>query len=191
MAHHATHLQRPADRTQRAIPVEVPRMRLRNTAVLVVVGGVLLFNLTGLSTWVSTINQSGQVWRAGAADQTDDALTRQLDEKLRVLSQCIDAKAVVARELAVGRITLFKATARVRLVDQRNPYFNWEEFRRGIPAACDDERHCREVIERLLAVLPEGPVVDALVARYTAELQEHLDLGTLRLTNPGTVDEKP
>jgi hypothetical protein len=112
--------------------------------------------------------------------QTDyDPRAQQLQEKEQILFRCTEAKAAVAWDLAGGGLTLFEAASKTHEIDLQNPYFNWEEFRRGTPGSCDGERSCREVIACLCATLPQGPENKSLVARYEAELQEHLDRGTL------------
>jgi hypothetical protein len=112
----------------------------------------------------------------------EDPRAQQLHEKQQILLRCIEAKTAVACNLAGGGLTLFEAASKTHEIDLQNPYFNWEEFRRCTPGSCDGERSCQEVIECLCATLPQGPENESLVARYETELQEHLDRGTLRLS---------
>ncbi len=96
-----------------------------------------------------------------------------------------EAKQAVARDVADERLTLLQAAALMRDEDRRAPDFSWEEFRRSHDVASDDERHCLEVIEHVLAILPDNsPRAEEVVRRLQAEMREHLDRGTLRLPDP-------
>jgi hypothetical protein len=79
----------------------------------------------------------------------------------------------VATDLAAGRLTLRAAASRFRDLEQQRPDFDWKAFRLLYPAASDGERHAREAIQAVRAVLAvppeqEGPPV---VVRLEAELR--------------------
>jgi hypothetical protein len=87
----------------------------------------------------------------------------------------------VTVEVRAGRLSLLDAAARARDVQSASPYFPWDHFRRMHPAATDDERFCRLVIE---LAAPSGGTLrgaDPVVARLEAELEAHRKNGTLRL----------
>ena len=104
-----------------------------------------------------------------------------LEHKRVVLARSLAAKEAIVLDLAGGKLTLLEAASRLREVRLQNPYFLWDEFRRGRPESCDDERHCREAIELLRGALPPGPDGERVVACHEAELHRHLTGGTLRL----------
>src|SRR5579885_1521553 len=94
----------------------------------------------------------------------------QLDRGLAATRRSREAKGDVARELAEGRLTLLEAAARCRAIDRRKPDFYWDGFRRGMPHASDEERHCREVIAAVRATIPLGrEASDQLALRLEAE----------------------
>jgi hypothetical protein len=114
---------------------------------------------------------------------------RQDAEKLEKSRQEImwrgEERRAAVRELVAGRLTLLGAAARVRELDQADPAYPWDRFHLLTPGASDDERHCRKVIGMIEGVLsPDSTEVEPAVRRCTAELQEHIDRGTLRLPEP-------
>jgi hypothetical protein len=123
---------------------------------------------TGLSPW----NDLAEAQRRSES----------LDHALQDTARRLEAKEALARALAAGRVTLLEAAARLRDLDRGKPDFNWEEFRRAFRGASDDERHCREVIKwvRMVNVV-DTPQDEATARRLEAELQYHIDHGTLRL----------
>jgi hypothetical protein len=100
-------------------------------------------------------------------------------------------KQTVLRRLVAGQLTLLEAAAYFRVLDRAAPPFCWEQFRLQHPGACDDERHCREVINFLYVTIRGSDSHGAEVLRDTlaAELMEHLRCGTLRLPEvPGPLE---
>jgi hypothetical protein len=114
----------------------------------------------------------------------EDLRTQQLDEKYQGVLQRVEAKRVITRELADGRLTLLQAAARIRDIDQQSPDFDLERFRSYYLGSSDDERHCRELIERFRSSQPPGPQTEALARRYEDEMHELAHHGTLRLPGP-------
>jgi hypothetical protein len=115
-------------------------------------------------------------------------------EKLDRAQACavlrMEARRAIVWDLAVGRLALLEAAARMRGLDRRNADFPWEIFRPNHPAASDDERHCLEVIEQLRAHAPlGGSPTEELALRLEEELREHLARGTLRLPDTEAVAE--
>jgi hypothetical protein len=109
-----------------------------------------------------------------------------LDRAREAVQVRLRAKAVIARDVTEGRLTLQEAAARMRDLDRRTPGFQWEMFRLQHPSATDEERHCREVIGHIRSNIPLGPpLTEELVRRLEAELQGHLNRGTLRLPDVG------
>jgi hypothetical protein len=87
----------------------------------------------------------------------------------------------VAWRVVGGGCTLLEAAADMREINSRSSHFQRETFRDGYPADTDDERHCREVINWVGNVLPDGPHADTLIGRLEAELYRHRECGTLIL----------
>lgn len=107
-------------------------------------------------------------------------LSDDLDARLRIALYKIDVKRQLTRELLAGRLTLLETAARYRALDRAHAGFVWNAFRRELPGRSDDERHCRMVI-----AVAEGEVsrkeAPAVVARLTAELDDHLKRGPISL----------
>jgi hypothetical protein len=109
-----------------------------------------------------------------------------LDQTLASIRRRAAAKRALARDLADNRLTLLEAAARSRALDRAAPDFSWVAFRTPLPEATDEERHCREIIAHLRGSEPVGPTLTEELARQLeAELQGHLDRGTLRLQDTG------
>jgi hypothetical protein len=105
----------------------------------------------------------------------------ELQEKCKTsVARCFAKDAVAAKVLA-GRLTLLEAAARFRDLDRGPPAFDWEHFRAGTPNMSDEERHCREVINRVASTWPDEA---AVVVRLERELEKHRRHGTLHLPEP-------
>ncbi|SRR5579885_289291 len=115
-------------------------------------------------------------------------VVRRAEELDRLTAQVLrrgEAKRAAARDLAEGRLTLLKAAARLRDLDRQDPAFDAELFRLRTDGATDDERHCRQVIKLIGAVLPpQSAAREEVVRRCRAELRERVERGTLRLPGP-------
>jgi hypothetical protein len=119
-------------------------------------------------------------WHDGEYARANDAEAR--IERLAGFSRRIHSKWHVIDSLREGRRTLFEAAAMFRSLDQMPPLTNWEAFRRHYRGACDEERHCRQVISWMEATLPpESVETDATVARLRAELEEAIKHGPPQL----------
>jgi hypothetical protein len=120
----------------------------------------------------------------GPDDDADPeaARGRKLVEAWQGVKRRIAEKERLAREVAEGRLGLLEAAARFRDLDRQPPEFHWEAFRRTVPGASDEERHCREVIGFVRGLLLDQPGADAAVPyRLEAELRARLDRGDLSL----------
>ena len=107
-------------------------------------------------------------------------------EEITEVARRIQAKEVVAGDLATGRLTLVDAAARFRDLDEQPPRRNPEELGGARPGMTDDERHCRDVIAflRQMLLTPEDPD-SPVITRLEQELQDHLGRGNLRLPQAG------
>jgi hypothetical protein len=114
---------------------------------------------------------------------------KELNRRQQETQQRLTLKQAVVRDLAEGRLELLEAAARLRELDRRNPEFSWELFRQQMPGSSDEERHCRQVI-RLIRTLSATEAYEDRVRHFEAELQGHIDRGTLRLpdVSPGAAD---
>jgi len=117
-------------------------------------------------------------WLAPRVSEDRRALDARLTEAV-ARSQRMDE---VAGEVVAGRLSLLDGAARFRDFCRSAPDFAWDQFRVGHPAASDDERFCRLLIDRAGGLLWEDPDrAEAVTVRLEAELEEHLSNGTLRL----------
>jgi hypothetical protein len=115
-----------------------------------------------------------------------------LDERDRATLCRTAEKRQVARDLAQGRTTLTEAAARIRELDRAWGNFPWETFRRLTPGDSDEERHCREVIGWVRALVEDGSEdYPSLVEILEAELQGRLDGGTLALPLEASAGLRP
>jgi hypothetical protein len=88
------------------------------------------------------------------------------------------AQAVLAR-----RVTLLEGAAYFRALNHQPPDFDWDIFRAIRPGDNDDERHCHEVIHWVYLALEDSDPcqAEAMRARLSAELDDHLRRGPIRL----------
>jgi hypothetical protein len=97
---------------------------------------------------------------------------RRLDEQLRVVRRRASEEWRTAQDAAAGRLSLAAAAARFRDLNEEDPDFNREAFRRAYPAGSDEESYCREVIAFVRVVLREQPGTNpAVLGRLEAELR--------------------
>ena len=91
------------------------------------------------------------------------------------------ARRRIARALIAGRLTLAEAAGRFRDLDEVNPDFREDLFRRAFRGTCDDERRARQVIAEAAREYPGPRQTCAVAARLEAELDLALRHGTFRL----------
>jgi hypothetical protein len=144
--------------------------------------GLLLCALT----WGPDLNSP--FWKAHCFDRAcpeERGREEKADRQTAEVVRRQQVRLAVARDLTDGRLTLLEAAARMRDLDRHVPGFYWAGFRRGLPGASDDERHCREAIGWVVAALPpDDPRGEGAVRRLKAELLQHLARGSLHLPEP-------
>ncbi len=107
----------------------------------------------------------------------------ELEERTRgVILRLQRKERLIQRHLA-GELTLLETAAHFRALDNGPPHFPWQQFRELVPGASDEERHCREVIRHVRALLysQDDATGQEKVERLEAELCEHLRHGPPRL----------
>jgi hypothetical protein len=107
---------------------------------------------------------------------------RELDARPAPLVERARRADEVAGEAAAGRLSLLDGAARLRDLYRAAPDFAWDRFREYLPAASDDERFCRLLIEHVRGLSrSDGDPAGAAAARLAAELQSRLARGALCL----------
>jgi hypothetical protein len=97
----------------------------------------------------------------------------------------VHAKSQVGGDLALGRITLLEAAARIRELDRLEAPVVLAQIRQAYPANSETERCCKEAITWVESWLVGHPEQDqAVLLRLRAELDEHLRRGTLGTIKP-------
>src|SRR5262249_50308949 len=141
-------------------------------AVLLLAGSVLLVVLALLSRGTG----QGPVDRQGRP-------SGELGEKTRRVIVRVKRKERGIQMHPARRPTFLQAAADFRALNSGPPEFSWQQFREGILADSDDERHCREVIAFIRAIVDQKgcPAGEQTLERLEAELAEHLRRGTLHL----------
>ncbi len=155
-------------------------MRQRLYCTATTLGFLFVVMLIGTPIWRPDSHQPEPRARWSEPDDSIDHPEETESKRAAVLA-AIEAKQAVARDLALGRLTLLTAAARIRTIDHAAPHFHWEAFRSVDPSASDDERHCREAIGWVRAVLPDNEETDKRVRALEDELSGHLCEGLLRL----------
>jgi hypothetical protein len=107
---------------------------------------------------------------------------QELESHSRALWRCLAEKNRLAREVCTGSLSLLEAAACFRDLQNAVPNYPWNEFRAIRPGRTDEEKLCLSVID-LVAVLAEESSSggEAMLDRLKADLQLHLERGTLRL----------
>jgi hypothetical protein len=140
------------------------------TACLLVGGAYALARPLGFEFW-GPPDQSAWLEQERARDA-------ELRAKIAATHERELAKARVAQALLDERLTLVQAAARFRDINRSRADSPWEQFRARFPGDSDDERHCRQAADALRGFGAESV---ARARTLEAELQAHLDGGTLRL----------
>jgi hypothetical protein len=82
-------------------------------------------------------------------------------------------------------MSLLQAAVVFRELDEATPGYSVEYLRDKYPGKTDDERHCRKVILYTTLALGDRPEeVRRVGQRLEAELQAHLQRGTLKVLPP-------
>jgi hypothetical protein len=111
-------------------------------------------------------------------------LAEQLDEHERATWRRMALKDEVAADAIAGRLTLFEAAARFRDLDADAPEAYRGAWRRSMAGDSDPERYCRQVIGYAAAVLQDPTGEAAVLQDLTAQLDQALARGDLRLPDP-------
>ena len=94
------------------------------------------------------------------------------------------AQTRIVQQVIAGQLTLLQAAERFRDLNEMDHEYRWDLFRRFVPGATDDERHCRQVIG-YVAAWPgsqhEHVRAAAECARLEDELRACLRHGPVRL----------
>lgn len=155
----------------------VPDRRLLRALSLVAIPAVLLLCAV---VWPPAVPLGvPPLWGAARAERLRG---ERIDRELAAVGRSIRHKQEVARGLVEGRLTLLQAARRCRDLDRGRADFKWDFFRSGVPGGSDDERHCREAIELVRwSPLRSRAAAEQIARHLEAELQAHLDGGTLQL----------
>jgi hypothetical protein len=156
--------------------------RLIWVAVLVVlVGGWLVLLPIGRLVFESIRDMPVMLAHLVKGQARDDELQADCDAAIALVT----AKSQVGGDLARGRITLLEAAARLRELDRLEPPVVLAQIRQTYPASSEMERCCREAITWVESWLEGHPEHDqAVLLRLRAELDEHLQRGTLEVPEP-------
>jgi hypothetical protein len=128
--------------------------------------------------------------RSAATPRGEPAVGFETDEARRADELAVRQRLVLwrtaeqqrlSRELAAGHCTLLQAASRFRALYQGDPILV-PAVRNAYPGGTEDERVCRWVITYTRTAFEDQPEAAELGARLEAELQGHLERGTLRLT---------
>ncbi len=145
-------------------------------ATLALASAVLLVWLTA---WVTgrALNFAGYSLQAEEHERV-----RELEEeRVRTLRR-VQARRDVVAAVITGRMTLPEAAGAFRELNRGTPSSFWAAFPHTYPGDSDEERHCRQVIGYVRTELEEYPGGEnEVLRRLEAELQAHLERGTLHL----------
>jgi hypothetical protein len=117
-----------------------------------------------------------------AATEDDIRRMEELEIRQRLVLWRTAEQQRITRELAAGRCTLLEAASQFRALYRGDPVLT-RALRDAYPEGSDEERVCRWVITYTRGAFEEQPEAAKLGARLEAELQQHLERGTLRLTD--------
>jgi hypothetical protein len=150
--------------------------------------GLLSACLTGLSyvqpRWCRSLGLDWEkLAEARRTLREERQVEARLDETMAVLRRRIQAKARISRELAAGKVTLFKAAALFRVLND-GPEGRPNQYRTLWPGRSDGEKLCRQVIAWTHCELSKSAhsQADELRCRLEGELEEHIRRhGTVKL----------
>jgi hypothetical protein len=153
---------------------------------------IVLSSLIGLVIWATQPAPVDENAIRKTGLQTEqERFDQQLEEGLRAIRRKEAALSKIGQDLADGRLTLLEAASKARDLHRDDAEIFTEMFRTRNPTMSEAERRCREVIKYLPLSLPGGPDVNTLFAHFEAELELHLECGTLCLENgPSRADQR-
>jgi hypothetical protein len=162
---------------------KLARMSVRRSLLLAGAGLVLAALVLGARETGTKTRQRSIEQQTRPSDEVDEktrGVILRLRRKQRLTWMCL-----------AGRLTLLETAAHFSALNDASPEFNWTKFREGTVGDSDEERLCREVIERVRSALAsQGPTADRKkVERLEAELREHLRHGPPRLPHVEPPDE--
>jgi hypothetical protein len=118
-------------------------------------------------------------------DNAPDALNERgynLDLHLAAIQHLSEARKRIARRVVAGKLSLLQGAARFQDLNETCDDFSWEDFRTRFPAATDDERACRQVIQFAKLELDQDSLAGALpIAKVERELEDLLRQGRVHL----------
>jgi hypothetical protein len=143
-------------------------MNLSLSRVGILVGVVGL--VTGL---VLAARRAERLWPVEEIAGTERLAVDMEKQREEILDR-LEQKRDIARKVIAGELTLLDAAHRYQVINESGPHFYWEGFRVYHDGDTDEERHCREVADRV-----EGELVAtdpclglALRARLLTELEK-------------------
>jgi hypothetical protein len=146
---------------------------LQLAIVAVLVGAVVLLVREGADRLRRQQDACAEEVRRGAEiEQCVLGVQRRVAEKERLV-----------HVLLAGQLTLLEAAACFRLLDHEPPELDWKTFCLLHAGESDEERHCREVIDHVHAVLigTDRDGADCICECLRAELRQHSQEGPLCL----------
>jgi hypothetical protein len=151
--------------------------------------GARLLLHVGIAALVGSLALLARVWWKGdifpgqPGYHSQEVSLDHLEQKCRALLRRQKRKHRVVQAVLARQVTLLEAAAYFRALNHQPPDFASDIFRAIRPGDSDDERHCHEVIHWVyLALRGSDPCqAEAMRARLSAELGDHLRRGPLRL----------
>jgi hypothetical protein len=103
-----------------------------------------------------------------------------LDERLARMHRVIELKQAIVRDFVAGSVSLLDAGSRFRDLEKITPGANVQVLRTFYPGASDEERYCRQVIQRAFRLKRLDPVEEKRL-RSRLEDQFKRDFSSARL----------
>jgi hypothetical protein len=146
-----------------------------------VLTGALCLTLAALAAAVILVHLFGDLPAALDTLAHGDEVGARIEESTRAVHRKIVAKDQAVEDAFAGRLTLLQAAARHRDLDANLPAGQRNAWRFFYDGATDEERYCRQVLDRA-GMLAEGrPEGEAAVARLRGQLDQALADGGVRL----------